>query len=149
MTDIIIYESGNGGELNLKDNGDIETTDGLFNQPYLAHFGGNLEASTTGEEIEGEERFDFWGNSFLEPKSQMNSMLEKSLNENALSSSGRNNIEKDAKTDLDSINELGNISTEVTITGNDKVRISDKISQTKVNFVWSKTSEEIIEEIII
>jgi len=149
MTDIIIYESGNGGELRLKDNGDIETTDGLFNQPYLSHFGGNLEALTTGEEIEGEERFDFWGNYFLEPKSQMNSLLEKSLNENALSSSGRNNIEKDAKTDLDSISELGNISAEVTITGNDKVRISDKISQTKVNFIWSKTSEEIIEEITI
>lgn len=149
MTDIIIYESGNGGELRLKDNGDIETTDGLFNQPYLSHFGGNLEALTTGEEIEGEERFDFWGNSFLEPKYQMNSLLEKSLNKNALSSSGRNNIEKDAKTDLNPISELGNISTEVTITGNDKVRISDKISQTKVSFVWSKTSEEIIEEITI
>jgi len=149
MIDIIIYESGNGGEIKLKDNGDIETTQGLFNMPYLAHFGGNVEASTTGNEIEGEERFDWWGNEFLDEQFQMNSLLEKSLNENNISSSGRNFIERDAKADLEVLNSLGNINSSVSIISNDKIVISDTIEQLNRSFIWDNTKEEIIEEKII
>ena len=148
MTDIMIYESGNGGELSLK-NGDIESTDAIFNQPYLSHFGGNIEALTTGNEIEGVERFDWFGNSFLESGAQVNSLLEKSLNENALNSSGRIVIESDANTDLEFLKDLGTIQSEVSITGVDKVRISDKINQSKVDFIWNATKDELIEEITI
>lgn len=149
MTDIMIYESGNGGEIFIKDNGDVETTDGLFNMPYLSHFGGNVEAVTTGQEEEGEERFDWWGNTFLEENSQMNSLLEKSLNENNLSSQGRNFIERDAKTDLQSLNEIGSTDSSVSIISNDKIQVSDRIEQLNQEIIWTKTKDELIQEITI
>lgn len=148
MTDIHIYESGNGGELSLK-NGDIESTDGLFNMPYLAHFGGNVEASTTGNEQEGEERMDWWGNQFLEEQHQMNSTLEKSLCEIAITSAGLARIERDAKKDLEFISELGDASCEVSASGLNKIIISDKINQSKVDIIWDATKSELIEEITI
>jgi hypothetical protein len=145
MTDIIIYESGNGGEISIKA-GDIETTDGLLNMPYLSHFGGNVETSTTGNEIEGIERLDWWGNQFLETESQMNSELERSLLNNALNSNGRANIEKDATKDIQILNKLGNVSSSVEITGQNKVKISDTINQITIDFIWDATNKELIEE---
>lgn len=146
--DLIIYDNGNGGELSLK-NGDLEVTDGLLNMPYLSHFGGNLEASTTGNEEENQERFDWWGNEFLDPENQMNSELERALNENALNSSGRINIERASNKDLESLSDLANVSSEVVITGNNKLKISDKIEKNVVNMLWDATKNELIEEIII
>jgi hypothetical protein len=148
MIDVLIYESGNGGELSLKD-GDIETTDGLFNIPYLSHFGGNVEVSTKGNELEGEERIDWWGNIFLEDESQMNSELERALNNNALTSAGRANIEAAAKKDLQVLSDIADVSTTVSITGNDKIYISDKVDKTVVNLIWDSTKSELIEEITI
>lgn len=148
MNDIMIYESGNGGELSIKA-GDIETTDSLFNMPYLAHFGGNTEASTTGEEIEGVERFDWWGNSFLETSTQMNSSIERTLTEVSLNSSGRVIIEREAKKDIEFMSELATIESTAELTGTDKLKISDKINQSKVDFYWEATKQELIEEITI
>jgi hypothetical protein len=148
MTDIMIYESGGGGEISLK-NADIEMTDGLLNMPYLAHFGGNLEASTTGNEDENTERFDWWGNVFLEESAQMNSSLEKTLNETALNSAGRVTIERQAKNDLQFLSDIADISCNVGIIGVDKVRISDTVSQSVVDFIFNATNSELIEEITI
>jgi hypothetical protein len=148
MIDVLIYESGNGGELSLK-NGDIETTDGLLNIPYLSHFGGNVEASTKGNELEGEERFDWWGNTFIPTESQMNSELERALNSNALNSSGRVNIESAAKKDLEVLKDVAELLTLVTITGNEKILITDKINKSVVNMAWDATKNELIEEITI
>jgi hypothetical protein len=148
MTDILIYESGNGGELSLK-NGDIESTDGLSNMPYLAHFGGNTEASTTENEETGEDRKDWWGNQFLEEQHQMNSTLEKSLDEIALTSSGRAKIERDAKKDLEFMAEFADINCEVSIPGLNKIVVSDKINQSVVDLIWNATKDELIEEITI
>lgn len=146
--DLMIYESGNGGELSLK-SGDIETTQAVFNQFYLSHFGGNTEASTTGNEIEGTERMDWWGNMFLNEKSQMNSSLEKTLQGVALTSAGRVEVEREARKDIDYLSDLGELSTVVQIIGNDKIQISDKINQSKVDFIWDATKSEVIEEIVI
>jgi hypothetical protein len=148
MNDLMIYESGNGGELSLK-SGDIETTQAVFNQFYLAHFGGNTEASTTGNETEGTERMDWWGNMFLNEKSQMNSSLEKTLQGVALTSAGRVEVEREARKDIDYLSDLGELSTVVQIIGNDKIQISDKINQSKVDFIWDATKSEVIEEIVI
>lgn len=148
MNDILIYESGNGGELNIK-NGDLESTESLFNMPYLAHFGGNTEASTTGNEVEGEEREDWWGNTFLDADSQMNSELERSLNNNALNSAGRINIERDAVKDLQALSDIADVSSQIIITGANKLTISDKIDKNVINMIWDATKNEIIEEIII
>ena len=148
MTDIMIYESGSGGEISIK-SGDIETTDAIFNQFYMAHFGGNTEASTTGNEIEGEDRGDWFGNQYLNEDSQMNSSLERTLNNVSLNSAGRVIIEREAKKDIDFLSDLGDLSVSAQITGNDKVIISDKINQSKVDFIWDATKNEIIEEITI
>jgi hypothetical protein len=148
MTDILIYESGNGGELSLK-NGDIETTDGLFNMPYLAHFGGNTEASTTGNEQEGKDRLDWWGNQFLEEQHQMNSALEKSLNEIALTSAGRVKVERDAKKDLEFMAEFADVECSIFIPNLNIIIVSDKINQSVVNMAWNATKNELIEEITI
>lgn len=146
----MIYESGNGGELSLV-NGDIEMIDGISNQPYLAHFGGNIEASTTGEEIEGEERKDWFGNVFLlnNPGTQMNSELERSMNENSLNSSGRSKIENAAKNDLSYLSDTAKVDSKVSVTGVDKVLITDTINELKANFQWDASKSELIEEITI
>ena len=151
--DLSIYETGNGGDLILK-NGDLEITEGLTNQPYLAHFGGNKEASTTGEEIQGTERLDWWGNSFFinDEAGQMNSELERALDKNNLSSSGRIEIENQAKEDLKFLADVAEISTNVSILDDDKVQISDKLSQPdneKFLFIWDATKNELIEDKII
>ncbi|MDD5013666.1 MAG: hypothetical protein PHW73_01010 [Atribacterota bacterium] len=148
MNDISIYECGNGGELSLK-NGDIETTDGLFNMPYLGHFGGNTEASTTGNEQEGEERYDWWGNQLLEEQHQMNSSLESSLNEITLNSAGRVKIEREAKKDIEFMAEFADVDCQVSIQGLNKIVVSDKINQAKIDMIWNATKDEIIEEITI
>jgi hypothetical protein len=150
LIDILLYESGNGGEISLK-NGDIQMTDSISNQPYLAHFGGNVEASTTGEEITGEDRSDWWGNAFFEndQASQMNSELERALNNTALNSSGRLSIIQSAKTDLQFLKEIADIDCEASIIGIDKISISDKINQTQKTFTWDATNDELIEEITI
>jgi hypothetical protein len=150
MIDILLFESGNGGEISLL-NGDIEMTDSLANQSYLSHFGGNVEASTNGEEIEGEERKDWWGNIFFQndSTSQMNSELERTLNNTALNSVGRLQIEQSAKSDLEFLSDIAKTDSKATIDGIDKIKIHDSINQIKNSFVWEATKSELIQEIII
>lgn len=148
MKDIMIYESGNGGEISLK-NGIIEETSAIFNQIYLSHFGGNIEANTAGDEQEGEERQDWWGNSFLDTENQMNSNLERVLNENTITSYGRNFIERAAKEDIEYLSDMAEIETIVSVIGVSKLKISHIINQTQVNYTWDATKNEVIEEIII
>ena len=149
--DLMIYETGNGGDLNLV-NGDLSITEGITNQPYLAHFGGNIEASTTGEEKEGVERFDWFGNSFFpnEPDAQINSELERGLANNELSSKGRIELERLASLDLEYLSPIADIESEVSIESDDKVIISDKLIQpsdeSENSFIWDATKNELIEE---
>jgi len=56
--DILLFENGDGGQLYLSKD-DIQLTEVLYNQFYLALFGGNYESVTTGNEIEGELRNKF------------------------------------------------------------------------------------------
>ena len=64
MEDILLYETGNGGDLLLQ-NKDIELVNPLYQQVYVALFGGNIQAITKGDEIEGQIREDWWGNSLF------------------------------------------------------------------------------------
>lgn len=152
MVDVLIYETGNGGDVKLVGN-DLAMTDSLANQVYLAHFGGNVEASTTGEEIAGEERFDWWGNKFFEeePEAMMNSELERALEKNSLGSAGRANIERRAKEDIDFLSALSEVSSVVYLVGVDRVEIIDSIQEieTVYKYLWDGTKNELIEEINI
>jgi hypothetical protein len=76
MIDLLLRETGNGGDLLLTGK-DLEVVTGYENMPYIAMFGGG----------------DWWANDLItEPTQRMQSQTEAALLSNALTSSGRLNI---------------------------------------------------------
>lgn len=131
MIDFSVYESGSGGDLILKGN-DLSTTTSWYNMPYIALFGGNVAQLTPTERPDGEQQFDFWGNTLLfanTPEIQYNSRTEKILNETPLNSAGRVRIEQAVKKDLDFMTQFADIEVEVTLTGVDRVRIDLQVTE--------------------
>jgi len=152
MDDVVIYEQGSGGDLQLLGN-DIASTSGLFNMVYMAWFGGNTEASTTGNELDSELRDDWWGNALLfnnEKEIQFNSLLEKALNETALDSSGRITIEEAAKKDLTFMKDIADVSVSVSILSDDKVSITAQLKEPEnlqvqeFQLIWDGLKNEVI-----
>lgn len=125
MIDVKTIESYDGGELLLSGNA-ITPAFGFINMPYLALFGGNVEANTPTERIASEQNFDFWGNSLMpnQPKIQYNSNTERTLNTVALNSSGRILIEQAVKRDLKFMEAFAKVNVSVAIIGVDRVRIA-------------------------
>lgn len=157
MADLAIYETGSGGDLSLKGN-DLAIAEGLLNMPYLGWFGGNPAASTTGNELPNEQRFDWWGNALLFPNDrevQLNSLLENALNTNAFDSNGLRIIEEAAKEDLKFLTNFADIEVEVFIATVDKIEISLKVNEPsnlenkEYKYIWDATKKELITEIII
>jgi hypothetical protein len=74
---VLIEQNGNGGDLILQGN-DLAVCTGYENIPYLSMCGGS----------------DWWGNEFLDPAQQFNSLTEKTLRQYALNSAGRVAIEQ-------------------------------------------------------
>jgi len=154
MQDIVIYETGSGGDLQLLGN-DIASTSGLFNMVYMAWFGGNPEASTTGNEIVSELRDDWFGNALFfnnEDQIQFNSNLEKALNETALDSAGRITIEDAAKKDLEFLKEIAEVSVSVSILSDNKVSITARLKEPEnievkeFQLIWDNLKNEVIIE---
>lgn len=149
--DLKIKETGSGGDL-VYEGGDLRLTAGVYNQPYLARFGGNREASTEDQFEEGEEKGDYWANSLLladEPNVQFNSKFEKALSEIELSSSGRIKLERIASEDLDYLEGFADHESEVTIATVDRIRLKDKISQgnnKKFSYIWDEAKDEVLED---
>lgn len=150
--DISIKETGSGGDFILKGN-DLEKSDSIYNQIYLALFGGNIEASTPVGEYEEEFKYDYWGNKLLfenESDKQFNSTTENFLNEITLSSANRVLLEQVVKGDLGFLNQLGQISVVVNIPNVDKVEIIVLITEPEneidleYRFMWEATKNEII-----
>lgn len=85
MTDIEIYESGNGGEIRLNGS-DLNTVEGITNMPYLSCFGGA----------------GWWGNALLpeDVGQQHTATTEETLRVTPLSSSGKPVIERAVSNDL-------------------------------------------------
>ena len=151
--DLVLHETGSGGDLQLKGN-DLDVSGSIFNQIYMALFGGNPSASTTGEELVTEQRQDWWANSLVYqdlPEIQQNSRLEQVLNEVALNSSGRLQIEEAAKNDLKVLKDVAEISVETRITDIDRIEIiifakePDNIQKQAFIFIWDATKQEVIE----
>lgn len=149
-----MFETGSGGDLQLNGN-DVEFTSGLFNMVYMAWFGGNVAADTTGNEIESEQRFDWFGNALLfqnEKEIQFNSNLERALQNTALDSSGRIDIEEAAKKDLNFMKDIAEISVNVVILSDDKVEITAKlkepenIEEKEFQLIWDNLRGEVIIE---
>jgi len=155
--DLSIYETGSGGDTQLKGN-DLVTTDSFFNMVYLGLFGGNPGFPTIGNELKNEQRFDWWGNSLLMANNQViqfNSELEHTLNTTAINSNGRLLIENAAKKDLAFFSTFAKVDVNVTIISTDKVSIFVELSELEnsddkdFQFIWDETKKELIEEIII
>jgi hypothetical protein len=61
MFDLAIIETGDGGDYQLKGN-DLAVVNGSENMPYIAMFGGNIEATLNN--IVQDQSLDYWGNTF-------------------------------------------------------------------------------------
>jgi hypothetical protein len=150
--DINIYESGNGGEIAIIGE-DIVLTEQLFQQIYLSLFGGNVEASTLGNEIPSALRYDWWGNQLLyanQPSKQFNSFTEKALAENTLNSVGRLNIIAAVNADLQYFTSVANISVNIVILSVNRVQISivltepDNQQDKVLQLIWDNAKNEVI-----
>jgi len=155
--DILLYESGDGGNL-LVGNSDITLVESLYQQIYLALFGGNLEANTTGSELSTQIREDWWGNSLLnnkKPNKQFNSNTERILDSVALNTSGRIEIERAVEDDLKLLRNIADFSVKVIILSTNKVKIEilmqkpDKFQDKSFQFIWDNATNEVIKEITV
>lgn len=156
MSDLAIIENGEGGDLVLTGNG-LAVQDGWGNMPYLALFGGNVEASTT-KRLATQQAFDFWANSTLfdqDESVQMNSETERVLMEVVLNSAGRARIQQAVERDLKFMQDFATIKVSVTIEGIDRVNISIKVKEPDnlkgrssdqyraFIFIWDATKKEL------
>jgi len=153
--DLSIYETGDGGDLVLKGN-DLETSNGLFNLPYLAMFGGNVAQSTPIIRDESEEAIDWWANSLLfqeTPELQMNSKTERALKEFAVNSAGRVKIEQIIKRDIEFMQKFAGISVSVTLENVDTINIKILLQEPNPSsikefiFIWNATKQELINDV--
>jgi len=119
--DLRLIENGNGGDL-IRTINDLNVINGLSNYPYIALFGGNVAQSTPQFREVGEESLDWFGNVFLDKTIQFNSATERTLNEVALNSSGRVQIEDAIKEDLEFFRKFGDIKVSTSIVATDKLK---------------------------
>lgn len=153
ITDIMIYESGSGGEMALK-NEDLQVIHGLTNQVYLALFGGNIEESTSEEIKQSDFRQDYWGNEYLDDEFQFNSELEKTLMTVALNTNGLSIIKDAAERDLEFLKKYCDIEIQVSLIKLNFVEIFVILQEpskesTKIKLVWDGTKNELIENKIL
>lgn len=155
--DLHIFESGSGGEISIK-NDDLVMSESLFTLIYISLFGGNYEAETTGNEVSGQERFDYWANDLIFKNfkgKQYNSLTERTLNEVALNSSGRLKIESAVNQDLSSIKEIANLTIFVSIVSESEVLIKVSLeslqnqSERAFEFLWNNAAKQLIKQEII
>ena len=155
--DILLFESGDGGEMAILNN-DLELGQTLYQQVYLALFGGNLKANTRINNLVSEELFDWWGNALFfseTPVKQFNSNTERTLDSVSLNSSGRLTILQAVKDDLSYLSDLLNYSVDVELFGVNKIRIIVNFTQ-KTNqenktlqLVYDNAKNELIIEKVI
>lgn len=150
--DILLFENGNGGEI-LVLNNDVALVEILYQQVYIMLFGGNLEANTTGNEISGQRRDDWWGNSLLfgdDVAKQFNSNTERVLDNVALNTSGRIDIIRAVEADLITLKSIANISINVVILSHSKIKIEVKLEKPETlenklfQFIWDNATKEVI-----
>lgn len=150
--DINLYESGNGGEMSIVSN-DLLMSESLFQQVYLALFGGNIEAVTRGDEVIGQERFDYWANTLFfqdNPVKQFNSETEKFLINMSYTTSNRLKLIELVKSDLSYVSSLVNFSVDVKFESLNRLLIiinfTEKINQEDrvLQLVYDNSKNEII-----
>jgi hypothetical protein len=152
--DLLIQDSGSGADIVLTTSQrDFVIVEGFQNMPYLAMFGGNPRASTTGERQPQEQAMDFWGNSLLanEPDLQFNSETERVLMEQPLTSRGRELILQAVKKDLQFMKSFCEVSAAVAIIGANRVLIGVRLkepanlTQQEHVYIWDAVKTEVTE----
>ena len=143
--DVLLVETLNGGDILVKGN-DLAAAQGFENMPYLALFGGNLEASTPNVRVSGEFNEDYWGNSIFMPKSAMaNSDTERKLQNEPLTSAGRVRIQGVVRKDLKFMQAFAEVSVNVVVVSDDIVNINIRILQPnniqakEFQYIWDGT----------
>ena len=151
-TDIHLFETGSGGDFAILNN-DLLMAETLYQQIYLALFGGNIEANTKSSYLESEERFDYWGNSLIwndAKTKQFNSETERVLSNVALNSSGRLSIIQAVNKDLDYLKNVIDFTVEVVIENVSSLSISVSFSgktnqqNRLLQMVWNNLKKEVI-----
>lgn len=145
--DLRLIETGNGGDL-IRTINDLNVINGLSNYPYLALFGGNVAQSTPQVREVGEDSLDWFGNVFLDTTIQFNSATERTLNEVALNSSGRVQIEDAIKEDLEFFRQFGEVKVSTAIVATDKLKINislkkfEELQEQIFEYIWDSTIQE-------
>lgn len=155
--DILLRETGSGGDFSLISN-DLVLSDVLYQQFYLALFGGNIKASTKQSYLDNEERLDFWGNTLVwatNKARQFNSETERVIQEIVLNSSGRMKIIQAVKDDLAYLESMINFEVEVNLLNQNRLSIiitfTEKTNQQNKSLQFvidSSKNEVIIKEIL-
>ena len=152
MRDIQLYETGNGGDFSIQ-NRDLSLVETLYQQAYLSLFGGNIEASTRGDELPTQVREDWWANSlqFRENKEkQFNSETEQTLNNTPLNSAGRIEIIRAVENDLKYLKNISDVQVNVLILASNKVKIiialqvPDNQEDKVLQIIWDNARLEVI-----
>ena len=142
--DLKVIETGNGGDI-TKNGSDLAMVFSFENMPYLALFGGNVEAVTPQKRLESEQAFDFWGNSLLftnDTSIQFNSLTEKTLQITPLTSSGRLIIENAIKSDLEFMAPFAEVKVTTQIISTDRIDIliglkePGNLTEKKIIYIW-------------
>jgi len=138
--DILITEEGSGGEFSIV-NSDLELTNSLRNQVYLAFFGGNIKDDV------GEQNNDYWLNDFLEEENRYISTFERTILEVPLTSSGLQKIKSAADQDLKYLKQYAEIKIDISIESKDllylyiEIKAPNNVSE-KVRLIWNNTNKE-------
>ena len=152
--DILLYESGDGGEMSVMSD-DLVLSETLYQQVYLALFGGNIEANTSNNTLITEERKDWWGNELIykeTPSKQFNSNTERTINNIALNSSGRLEVIRAVESDLQYLTTLLNYSVDVELININRMRIivnftpKDNLQDRVLVLVYDNARNELIIE---
>ena len=155
--DILLYETGSGGDFAVLNN-DLMLSETLYQQIYLALFGGNVEADTKSLYLESEDRFDYWGNSLVWKDSkgkQFNSKTERILQEVVLNSSGRLKIVNAVNSDLEYMSDVAEFTVDVGILSSNKVSITVSFKEKKnqqnkkLQLIFDNARNEVIIDIKI
>lgn len=150
--DLHIFETGDGGELALL-SGDLVLTESLYQTIYISLFGGNVKASTLGNEISSEERFDYWANSLIfkdKISKQFNSKTEAALSKVAINTSGRLKIKSAVEEDLLFLKNIVDLKVNIVILSLDRIGINlilesiPNQSDKQFQFIWDNAKKEII-----
>ena len=139
--DLLLTETGNGGDLVIRDN-DLVLTSNLSNQIYLALFGGNIVDDN------GEQFNEYWANAELSDESKYVSQFERTLNEVVINSSGLQRLHEAANKDLEFLKKYVNYTLELSILNKDSISLYIDIKapnnvENKVSIVWNSTTKTV------